>query len=461
MNKLADENITTDLSPTDHFLVVRNGTVDRYEAANLLSQTLEAYWYGVEWDITVSSPDVTRIGNMSFHASLPVHNKIYTCLLNDDGTENYKLNPTDWDKKLTGGVSDLSGADGQVMICIPEHYFKSEAEFNIRRLKISDYALQDYTLVKKQYISAYEAALNRTNSKLASVKNATADYRGGDNNAAWDYDGRTLLGRPATSISRTNFRTYARNRGAGWEMYNYPAHNSITYLYVIEFATRNSQKAVNAALDGNGYKQGGLGNGVTNLSSASWSAWNSYNPFVDCGYSNALGNASGEVAFTMPNGLPEEHKDYGSLTTYVNRYRGIELPFGHIYKNADGINVRIGADSDADPTSKVFISNDPTKWNDTVYTDMLEIGELPRASGYVKEVILGNIMPVATGGGSSTYWCDYFYTSLPGSGEALRTVLLGGDAGSSAYSGFACGGSYASPANASANNGSRFCFIPA
>ena len=92
---------------------------------------------------------------------------------------------------------------------------------------------------------------------------------------------------------------------------------------------------------------------------------------------------------------------------------------------------------------------------------MLEIGELPRASGYVKEAILGNIMPVATGGGSSTYWCDYFYTSLPGSGEALRTVRLGGHAYYSADSGFACGGSDYSPASTNAAVGSRFCFIPA
>jgi len=454
MKKLAEENITTELSPNDHFLVERNGSVDRYEASNILSQTLEAYWYGVEWDVTVSSPDVTRIGNMSFHASLPVHNKIYSCLLNDDGTENYKLNPTDWAKKLTGGDSDLSGADGQVMICIPQHYFKSETEFDKRRLKISNYALQDYTLVKKQYISAFEATVNRTNNKLASVVNTTADYRGGNNNDAWDTDDRTLLGMPASLISRTNFRAYARNRGAGWEMYNYPVHNIITYLYVIEYATRNSQKAVNNELDANGYKQGGLGAGVTNINSSSWNNWKSYYPFIPCGYGNLIGDKTDETAFEMPTG-------YGTLTTYVNKYRGIELPFGHIWKNADGANVRIGADTDADPTSKVFISNDPTKWNDTVYTDMTEVGQLPRANGYTKEMVPGNTIPKLTGAGSSTFWGDYFYTSLPSSGQSFRIRLFGGSAHSGAYSGFGSTSSAASPAYARAGVGSRLCFIPA
>jgi len=367
-------------------------------------------WYGVEWDVTVSSPDCTRIGNMSLHASLPVHNKIYACLLNDDGTENYKLNPTDWSKKLTGGDSDLTGADGQVMICFPAHYFKSEVEGDTRRLKVSEYSLDGYTYVAQQYISAYEAALNRTDSKLASVKNATATYRGGNNDATNDANDATLLGMPATLISRTNFRTYARARGAGWQMYNYNAHNILTYFFVIEYATRNSQKAVNASLDASGYKQGGLGDGVTNIDSGLWNTWKSYYPFITCGTSDSLGTGSGEVDYEMPAG-------YGAvLTTHVNRYRGIEMPFGHINKNADGINVRIGADSDGDPTSKVYVSNDVSKWNDTVYTDMSLLAQLPRANGYIAEMVAGGIVPIATGGGSTTYWCDYLYTSLPASG---------------------------------------------
>ena len=44
------------------------------------------------------------------------------CLLNDDGSVNYYLNPNDWSKKITGEASNLDGTDGQVMIEIPEHY---------------------------------------------------------------------------------------------------------------------------------------------------------------------------------------------------------------------------------------------------------------------------------------------------------------------------------------------------
>lgn len=420
-----------------------------------IKNNFQAPYYGVEWSTAVSSPACTRVGSSLMHANLPIQNAMRAVLLNDDGTVNYALNPSDWSLKLTGGASDLTGADGEVMIEIPEHYFKYEVDGVTRRLLLAQIALTGYTYVKKTYISAYEAALSRSTLKLASIKNTTPDYRGGNNTSAWDAEDRTLLGRPATSISRTNFRTYARNRGANWQMYNYLVHNIMSYLFVIEFATRDSQKAVNAALDGNGYRQGGLGAGVTNLNGTNWNTWNSYNPFVPCGYSDSLGSGTGEVALALPAG-------YGAtLTTYVNRYRGVEMPFGHIWKNADGINVRIGADSDADPTSKVYITNDATLWNDANYTGFTLMGQIPRTSGYITQMIPGHMMPLAVGGGSTTYWCDYFYTSLPGSGVSLRTVRFGGAADYSVTSGFGYSDTIHVPTATHATIGSRICYMPA
>lgn len=453
MKKLAEETIVDNIADTDHILIERAGGVKRTPANQITTPATQ--WYGVEWSTLVSSPDCTRIGSTTLHQSLPIQNGMYACLLNDDGTENYKLNPTNWALKLTGGASDLSGADGQVMIYKPGFYYKPEVEGDTRRMKISEYELTGYSYRPPQYVSAFEATVQRSTSKLASVQNTDADYRGGNNDATNDANDATLLGMPASAISRTNFRTYARARGTGWEMYNYPAHLDITILFTIEYATRNSQKAVNAALDANGYKQGGLGIGVSNLNGTLWNTWKAYYPFIACGTANSLASGTGEVAYEMPAG-------YGAtLTTYVNKYRGIEMPFGHIWKNTDGINVRIGADSDADPTSKAYSSLNTAKWNDTVYTDMDLIGELPRANGYVKEVISGNILPLSTGAGDSTYWCDYFYTNLPASGSSLRTVLFGGCGDTASYGGLACASTSNVPSNAYAYIGSRVCFIPA
>ena len=45
----------------------------------------EQCMYGIERDKTVSSRLVTRIGNTALHKSLPVHNRMRGCLLDDDG----------------------------------------------------------------------------------------------------------------------------------------------------------------------------------------------------------------------------------------------------------------------------------------------------------------------------------------------------------------------------------------
>ena len=415
---------------------------------------LSCTYYGVAYDTTNSNPDVTRTGLIAHHRYLPVQSQMYACLLNDDGTENYRLDPADWSKKLDGAASNRDGTDGQVMIKLPEYWFKHERIGNTQRWLLSAVAAPGFTRNRPQYISAYEASLHRPTLKLSSVANLSADYRGGNNNAEWDAESRTLLGRPVTSISRTSFRTYARNRGAGWEMDNYLAQRTLLRFCLVEFATRNSQKAVNAALV-DGLRQGGLGIGVTNINGTLWDTFNSYYPFIPCGQSDSLGSATGDVVYTMP---PE----YGTLDTYVNRYRGIEMQFGHIWKNMDGINIRIYADIEATPVSEAFITDDPALWNDADYTGFEKIGEVPRTSGYIQDLIDGELMPVSNvGAGSATYWCDYEYTSSPASGESLRTVLLCGTASSGSTAGLGYSTSTTSPSYTSTSIGSRLCYIPA
>ena len=133
--------------------------------------------------------------------------------------------------------------------------------------------------------------------------NTTADYRGGANQADWDTLSKTVLGRPATQISRTNFRTYARNRKAGstkWNCMTYDVQKMLYWLFVVEYATLNSQEAFNTQLTAEGYRQGGLGDGVTTLDSGKWNTFNGYYPFIPCGYTDELGNGTGEKEYTMP-----------------------------------------------------------------------------------------------------------------------------------------------------------------
>ena len=419
-------------------------------------------YYGIQKDLSTSATACTRVGESSLHQSLPIQSKMRRCLLADDGTVNGYLHATVSTKLDTGAAADLTGAAGQVMVEIPKHYVKFELNGTVLTALFSEYALPGFIEIPKHYVSAYEAALDRTNSKLASVVNTTAQYRGGSNNSSRDEQENTDLGKPATSISLTNFRTYAGNRGAGWCCNAYGPNKAVFWLYVCEYANFNCQLAYNASLDADGYHQGGLGDGVTTLNSTKWSNFNGYNPVIPCGTTNSLGNASGVVSYTMP----DSYDTGNTVTVSVPSYRGIENPYGHIWKWTDGVLCNIQADGDGGK-SLLYAAPEwnPAKFASAINSDYKLRGELPRTSDYVKQLLIGEhgeMMPKTVGGGasSSTYVGDYFYTNIPSSGEATRGVLFGGDANYGASAGFALAYTHYAPTNAFASVGSRLCFIP-
>lgn len=425
------------------------------------------YYYGVKINTNVADTTLERVGRAELHASLPVQSQMRRCLLNDNGEVVTYLHATDSTKTDTGAKADLTGASGMVMVEIPEHYRKFEFDGSNILALISAFPLPGFHKVRKVYRSAYEATVDRTTStiKLASVVNTTAAFRGGNNTAGWDDTYRSLLGRPATNISLTNFRNYARNRGAaglndkGWNCDLYEAQLNTYWLFVIEYAQLNCQTAFTAQLTEEGYRQGGLGEGVTTLEGGKWSSFNVYNPFVPCGITNSLGNATGVVDYEMP-------EEYGAaLTVHVPSYRGIENPFGHVWSWTDGILVQ--AQSDADGAKHLFFraaDDNPANFNSSNYNGYVQRGELPRSDGYVKKILCGEYgdnMPQAIGGSSTTYFADYFYHNIPASGVALRGVCFGGRADRSASAGLAYANTHDAPSNSDANIGSRLCFIPA
>lgn len=416
------------------------------------------FYYGIEWDTTVSNPVPTRIGKAELHAELPVQSLIRRCVLKTDGTVNYYLNANDSTKRDNGAAANLSGADGQVMVELPECYARFEMDGTKRRALISTQELPGFHKWNKAYISAYEATVQRSTNTLMSVVNTGADYRGGGNNADWDGTYRSLLGRPATNISLTNFRTYARQgRSTEWNCNVYQLHKELWWFFAIEYCNFNSQAEYNAALDSNGYHQGGLGAGVTQISD--WNGYNGYMPFVPCGTTNSLGNRTGVVTYNAM-------KADGTTVHYaapVPSYRGVENPFGHIWKWTDGCLCNIQSEA-AGGVSMFYVCDNPANFASSISANYDYRGDLPRSNGYVKEVILGEygeIMPLSIGGGSTTYFCDNFYTDIPGSGSATRGVLFGGCADNDAYAGFVFAHTYYAPAGTNASFGSRLCFIPA
>lgn len=185
-------------------------------------------WYGVRF--TGSSPDGVRTGNMQMHKDLPVQSLFKGCRLTSDGTIKY-FNATDWDHYEDGSEVTNSIEDGNDMVELPDAYYTvvvhGDYDWEIR---MSLYPLEGYTKFSKKYCSAYEAY--RDGSTLYSIRNQV----------------------PTVNTNRATFLTQARNgRSNSYAIYTYEIHKFITWCYVVEYATLNSQKAVNTALTEEGY----------------------------------------------------------------------------------------------------------------------------------------------------------------------------------------------------------------
>lgn len=410
----------------------------------------ERYAYGVEWDTASSSPDGVRVGNLQLHRELPVQSKMRRCLLNRDGGVKEYL-----DNELSWGGSYL---DYAVMTEIPEHWYKLYFNGTKFRMMLSEIPLPEYKHVDKFYISTYEARMYRTDNLLCSAAGASKlsdpnsiNFRGGDNTAEWDDTYRSLLGCPVTNLTRDQFRQAARKRGSGWEMYTYGAHKTLFWLFAVEYATLNSQKPFNAQKDANGFSQGGLGNGPTQMTD--WTNFNNNNPLIQCGYTSEFGNGSGEKAYVVKNASDGTH-----ATLMANRYRGIENPFGHIWKHTDGANTQVTTGDSG--LSILWTTSDPSNFSDTSYTGYDKKGNVCRINGHVKKMLLGedgDIIATEVGGSTSTYWCGNYYTST--SVSRMQLVVVGGRSDDGLNAGLVDVGTTNSSGIAN-NIGSRLCFFP-
>lgn len=405
----------------------------------------ERYAYGVEWDMASSSPDGKRVGNMQLHRELPVQSGMRGVVLDNNGGVYYYHEPTAW--KMTFASKDYAS-----MVEIPDHWYKLYIIGTKFRMMLSSIPLPGYKHISKFYIGSSEAQMLRSLGLLMSDKTNSTDTRGGDNTSEWDGTYRSLLGCPVTNLTRDQFRQAARKRGSGWEMYTYNAHKTLFWLFAVEYATLDSQKPFNAQKDANGFAQGGLGPGPTQMTN--WTNFNNANPLIPCGYTNEFGNGSGEKAYVVKNASGGTH-----ATLMANRYRGIENPFGHIWKYTDGANIQVTT-GDAG-LSILWTTDDPSNFSDTSYTGYDKKGNICRTDGYAKKMLLGedgDIVATEVGGSSSTYWCDYYYTYT--SANRIQVLLIGGSADIGQNSGLAYINTHDGSSAAAKYFGSRLCFFP-
>lgn len=407
-----------------------------------LSSNVDLYSYGVEWDITVSSPILTRIGNPLLHKSLPIQSAYRGCVANN-GAVNYYLYPDDWAYKEDGSTpSVLDGTDGTVRVHTPKFYGKSGSNGNKRWVRISLVKLDDsWVEIPELLIDAYRNTVDNTvpaTPKAVSVVNTTEAFRGGGNREQFDEyltteldtkDAfRSDLGKPRTNVSRANMRTYAIN--AGSELLCYEYYKWIFYWnYVIEYANFNSQATYNAELTSDGYRQGGLGPGVTDWSNSatSWSGYNGTYPITPCGYCNDIGNFTGIKDLVIPECTATNEADTIATKTFkVPRWRGFDNPFGDIWTNLDGVVIQR---TKANEVSNVYTTTNKEEFTDVIGNKTVAGYEVAQ-DGHIKELDLGEtaeIIPSScTRASATTYMCDYH--SCNASSTALRTLRVGGGA---------------------------------
>lgn len=410
-------------------------------------KTLDAPdWYGVSWSETSSNPDCTRIGNVDMHRSLPIQSMMKGYIHFKSGNPLHRMlklndNWTKCESYSAGGWRDidtlLEDNNVNVMIKIPEFWWINDyvESTETHNLKICPHAKPGWHHHKEAYVSAYEGYID--GNYYRSYKNKI----------------------PSVGFTRSAIRPKARVNGLGnsWNIYTYNEHRAICHLFLVEYATRNSQKAVNTKLTPEGFRQGGLGSGCTTGTATingaqTWS-------FIPTGSSDSLGSGSGEVTVTIQQ-TDSSGSNTSTITRKCNRYRGIENPFGHIWKHIDdvisvyisGFNARFWYKCDSPDHFSDSVSENP------YYKNIAANGV---ATGYKSKIVTTSTCDFFalsyTNGSETTYWCDYNWDNTDASEHCL---LIGGnsDAGGAAglfylNSGTGVGRSYD-------DVGSRLTYLP-
>ena len=495
---------------------------------------LDTISYGISWKPNVADPVVTRVGNMTYHKTLPIQNDMRGCIaqMKDGAKIMYFLDPTDWrwkDKnqasagdiiiknmKLTvtndictltddifstlqyenqwlrflgagSSGSDiparvisidtstntatiepdsplteeerivefgavLNGYDGEVMVFVPEFWIKSWDTDTRREVRIALQKIDDtWEYQPNILISPYHDTVLHTvpenmgylstlkvNSAI-SVVNINDYCRGGDNTSKYDSyitsdRFRSHLGKPTTKIERYNMRYNCRRSGK--EILSYLQYKRVLYwLYFIEYANFNCQAEFKSELTSEGFKQGGLGDGVNVASTQRyWYLYNEGFPLIPNGYTNEFGNGTNIKAVTIVMPTVSGGEPTYSTTQHVPRWHGIENPFGDLGTTVDGVIIDPYGEGEAAAYTKVYATDNPLLYDGTNYSKMKIVGMEISKGGYIKEWDLGNtaeIIPRLVGGSATQYKCDLHSTN-PG---ASRILTFGNTVNVHSYNG--------------------------
>jgi len=438
--KLTALTEATEVGPDDLIYVVCGGDSRKVTKTTLLSDPYSVA-AAFTWDRDTSSPAATNTRTLPPAVLENIYNQMRGCVLNSDGSVNYYLSPTDWSQKAGGGASDLTGADGNVMVEIPKFYYRQNRSGSLYTWEISHVSLPGFTLhpafekdgseVATRYYGAYDACVLDVDAS-AYISGLNLD----DNTSNVDLTPTTgdqlasVKGvYPMVGLTRDEFRKLAANTGTGWRQLDFTLWSAVQMLYLIESQTFYSQNV--------------LGAGNTNGPYIAGSADQNDSPHTIAGAGDAIGNGSTDT--TSGAGVSAKPG------TSFMKYRGIENLYGNCWNMADGININVSS------TGNVHITNDASDFADNTSTNMdLIATALETGSNFILDLLPSEGVFLAsnvTGGSSTTYVTDRH----SGSASSNRVALVGGSADHGASAGVFCLAAFSS-SNADRSIGARLSF---
>lgn len=359
------------------------------------------------------------------------------------------------------------GSNGQVMVCVPKFYYKTVPlklekiengfGYHIRKANyyVTDKPLAGFKLhpafVNEQgeeieyfLYSAYEGSLQKT-AGGGYVNDSTATDVSVDLSKALICS--TTVHKPISSqhitLTRANAEAMASNHGKGWHIETVQAVSAVQLLMLIEFGTMNMQQAI--------------GKGVVEIPDIA----SGFNGASYTGSTTALGNQTGMATATTnsTNGTSVTYRENGCVNV---SYRGIENPWGNIWKFVEGINVWGDGTMEG---GQAYIASD-FDFNDSRNSGNYEaVGfRFPNTSGYINAMGYGSerydwlLMPSEVGGTSALPVGDYTYVNEDLNG--YKGVRIGGSWTGKTNAGMFCWHMRSAVSYSSADVGCRLIYIP-
>lgn len=355
------------------------------------------------------------------------------CNVSDDGT----ITAYYGDKNY---VED--GSNGQVMVYQPAFYYKvvplkleknTDSGIGYHLRKANYYVSSKPKTGFKLHPAFYDENGNAINYILfsadeGSMYDVSAKAYVNDNvDGSVTYEDGDLLcsvagKKPISGLrkgigTKSNLEAMAQNRGAGWHLETIKATSANQLLMMIELGMMNSQTDI--------------GQGVVSITDNTL-----YNCSSLTGSTADLGNSTGQAVKTI-NEIGGAETTYTTPGRLAISYRGVENPWGNIWKHIQGINIwGDGSMCGGQP----YVANDFT-FSESKHSDNYEpVGfTLPNATGYINAMGYGKeeydwlLMPSEIGGTNALPVGDFLYqtTNLKG----YRTVQFGGSWGNKDYAG--------------------------